>query len=44
MAEHKHGSQDTEEQRKTFDGFLRVTVWTCVIVVLILIFLAIVGT
>lgn len=44
MADQNHGNQDITEQQKTFTGFMRYTVWTCVIVVLILIFLAIVGT
>jgi hypothetical protein len=40
MAEHKHGSMDTRAQEKTFDGFMRFTVWTVGIVIAILIFLA----
>ena len=43
MADQNHGNQDITEQQKTFTGFMRYTVWTCVIVVLILMFLAIVG-
>lgn len=40
MAKHKHGEMDISEQEKTFGGFIRFAVWTVVIVVAILIFLA----
>jgi len=40
MAEHKHGSQDTKVQEKTFAGFLRLVMWGTVISVGILIFMA----
>ncbi len=40
MAEHKHGSMDTKVQEKTFDGFIRISVWTAVISIGVLIFLA----
>ncbi len=38
--EHKHGSMDIREQEKTFAGFIRLAVWTVVIVVVVLVFLA----
>lgn len=41
MAEHKHGSMDTAEQEKTFDGFMRWSVRVTVFSIGILIFLAI---
>jgi hypothetical protein len=46
MAEqhHEQGSMDITEQERTFEGFLRVCAIVSVVVALILIFLAIVGT
>ena len=44
MAEYKHGSMDTTEQQKTFAGLMKASVWVCVITVVILVFLAFVGT
>ena len=44
MAEHKHGDMDIAYHERTFQNFLRVCAITAVITVLILIFLAIVGT
>ncbi|WP_071798550.1 aa3-type cytochrome c oxidase subunit IV [Natronohydrobacter thiooxidans] len=43
MAEHKHGSMDTREQEKTFNGFIRLVVWGAGISIGILIFLALVN-
>ncbi len=43
MAEHKHGEMNTDVQEKTFDGFVRIVAWSCVLIVLFLIFLAIVN-
>jgi Ni,Fe-hydrogenase I cytochrome b subunit len=40
MAEHKHGSMDTKEQEKTFDGFIRLVTWGAVITIGVLIFMA----
>lgn len=40
MAEHKQGSMDISVQEKTFDGFIRMTIWGAVISVLILVFMA----
>lgn len=44
MAEYKHGSMDTSEQEKTFNGLVKISAWVVVFVALILVFLAIVGT
>ncbi len=41
MAEHKHGEMDIEVQEKTFDGFMRFTTWSVVVILLILVGLAI---
>lgn len=41
MAEHKHGSMDISVQEKTFAGFIKVSTWTVVAVVLILLFMAV---
>lgn len=40
MAEHKHGNMDTTEQEKTFDGFMRFSIWTVVVIIVALILLA----
>ena len=40
MAEHKHGQMDTSVQEKTFDGFIRLSIWGAVISIFILIFMA----
>ncbi len=46
MAEqhHEHGSMDTTEQEKTFEGFMRFTVWTIALVAVILGFMALTQT
>lgn len=43
MAEHKHGSMDIKEQEKTFDGFVKFTIWTIVVIIVALILLAFVN-
>ncbi|MFB9151340.1 aa3-type cytochrome c oxidase subunit IV [Roseovarius ramblicola] len=43
MAEHKHGEMDTTVQEKTFEGFVRMTVWSVVGIAVFLIFLAMVN-
>ena len=40
MDEHKPGSMDTRVQEKTFDGFIRFSVWGAIISVCVLIFMA----
>lgn len=37
--EHKHGSMDITEQEKTFSGFLSITKWTTISIIVFLIFL-----
>ncbi|HEY5598771.1 MAG TPA: aa3-type cytochrome c oxidase subunit IV [Kiloniellales bacterium] len=44
MADYKHGSMDTTEQQKTFAGLLRGAALVAIIIVLVLILLAFVGT
>ena len=39
-AEHKVGSMDIRAQEKTFAGFIRLSIWSAVISVLVLIFMA----
>lgn len=41
MADYKHGEMDITEQEKTFDGFIKVSIWVSVISLAVLIFLAI---
>ena len=37
--EHQHGSMDIRAQEKTFNGFIRMTVWGVVITIVVLVFL-----
>ncbi len=39
-SEHKHGSMDIRAQEKTFEGFIRMTVWVIVFAICVLIFMA----
>ena len=43
MGDYKQGEMDITVQKETFDGFIKVGVWSAVIVILTLIFLALVG-
>jgi phosphotransferase system glucose/maltose/N-acetylglucosamine-specific IIC component len=44
MAEDEHRGVDIEERERVFNGFIRGSVYVAIVTVLILIFLAIVGT
>jgi len=44
MAEHKHGEMNIEAQKKTFEGFIRVTTIVVVLSILILVFMALVNS
>jgi len=44
MADHKHGEMNTEVQEKTFEGFVRVSVWVVVASIGILLFMALVNS
>lgn len=37
---HEHGSMNIRDQQKTFAGFVRFSIWTVVVVIVVLIFLA----
>jgi hypothetical protein len=41
MADHKHGEMNTDVQVKTFDGFMKFTTWSVIVIFAILIFMAI---
>ncbi|SFU03864.1 aa3-type cytochrome c oxidase subunit IV [Sedimentitalea nanhaiensis] len=41
MAEYKHGEMDITAQTKTFDGFMKFTAWSVVVILAVLVFLAI---
>lgn len=43
MAEHKHGEMDTSVQEKTFDGFINITKWSVIAIIVTLVFIAIVN-
>ena len=44
MAKHEQGKMDISEQEKTFEGFIKWSVWTAVVSIGILIFLALANT
>ncbi len=44
MADHEHGKMDITEQEKTFEGFIRVSIWVSCISIGALIFLALVNS
>jgi hypothetical protein len=39
--DHKHGNMDITEQEKTFEGFVKVSIWVAGVSIGILVFLAI---
>ncbi|MEX0318915.1 MULTISPECIES: aa3-type cytochrome c oxidase subunit IV [unclassified Ruegeria] len=41
MADHKHGEMDIKVQNETFNGFVKFTTWTVVVIFFILLFLAV---
>lgn len=41
MSDYKHGDMDTEEQSRTFDGFISGAKWLTGISIAILVFLAV---
>ncbi len=41
MADHKHGEMEIEVQEKTFDGFMKFTTWSVIVIFIILIGMAI---
>jgi len=41
MAEHKIGTMDITEQKKTFHGFVKVTEFAIIVCILIVVFLAV---
>ncbi|MGB3314786.1 MAG: aa3-type cytochrome c oxidase subunit IV [Albidovulum sp.] len=43
MADHKHGSMDIKNHEKTFEGFIRASMWVAGISIGILIFMALVN-
>ena len=44
MAQHEPGSMNIEEQEKTFDGFIKFTVRSVIVIIAILLFLAVFST
>jgi hypothetical protein len=41
MAEHKHGEMDATENEKTFEGFMKFTTWTVIVILVIIVGMAI---
>ena len=41
MAEHNHGDMDVSEHEKTFDGFMKFTTWTVIVILVALVGMAI---
>jgi Ni,Fe-hydrogenase I cytochrome b subunit len=42
--EHKHGSMDIRAHEKTFEGFIRMSIWVAGISIAILVFMALVNS
>lgn len=40
MADHKHGSMDVKSQEKTFDGFMKFTTWSVILIIAIIVGMA----
>lgn len=40
MADHKHGEMDVDVQEKTFDGFVKFTTWSVILILLLLVWMA----
>ncbi len=43
MADHKHGEMNIDVQEKTFEGFVKTVAWSCVLICVFLVFLALVN-
>ena len=43
MAEHKHGEMDIKVQEETFDGFVKFTVRTVIVILVALVLLALIN-
>lgn len=43
MADHKHGEMNTDDQEKTFAGFIGLTTKAVIVIVVLLLFTAIVN-
>lgn len=43
MAEHKQGTMDIRVQEKTFEGFIKFTIRSVIVIIAILLFIAIVN-
>ena len=41
MAEHKHGEMEVSDHEKTFDGFMKFTTWSVIVIVAIIVGMAI---
>ncbi len=41
MAEHEHGSMNTQPQQKTFDGFIKFVTRAVIVIIGILLFMAV---
>ena len=41
MGEHKHGEMDIEVQERTFDGFMKFTTWSVIVILVLLVGMAI---
>lgn len=44
MADHKHGTMNTDVQEKTFTGFTKAMTWSVVVIIAVLIFTALVNS
>ncbi|MCY3982335.1 MAG: aa3-type cytochrome c oxidase subunit IV [Roseovarius sp.] len=44
MSEHKHGEMNIDDHEKTFNGFVKAVMWSCVAIIAALIFMALVNS
>lgn len=44
MADHKHGTMNTDVQEKTFAGFIKASTWVAGVSIAVLIFMALVNS
>ncbi len=41
MSDHKHGEMNSDTQQKTFDGFMKFTTWSVIVILFIIVGMAI---
>lgn len=41
MADHKHGEMDVKTHEKTFDGFMKFSTWSVIVILVLIVAMAI---